>query len=244
MAARAHKRKEGVRACNFDLFGNTQNLPRVTKLVVAEAFLRMRYACSTITHLLSKAVWMAGRSRREILLFLQWLWRVTRSSPLPPLMRSWWQPTVYTKLYVVTVFEGVGGPRLKIYSHPAGVRCNIWLLISASIEHHTGIPRPIEKLKRYVLHVFKFRICLTRSTMKSPSHTIVANWGNCSTSSKRKGKQYAVTSFTTGTKYYITRKILCCILFEGKQAIIRIPRSIAWFQVGFHLQRLSFIFLA
>ncbi len=27
-----HKRREGVRACNFDLFGNTQNLPRVLKI--------------------------------------------------------------------------------------------------------------------------------------------------------------------------------------------------------------------
>ena len=38
MYTRAHKRREGVRACNFD---STQNLPRVTKnrvLVVAEAF--------------------------------------------------------------------------------------------------------------------------------------------------------------------------------------------------------------
>ena len=60
---------------------------------------------------------------------------------------------------IVTVFEGVGGPRLKIYSHPAGVRCNIWLLISASIEHHTGIPRSIEKLKRYVVHVFQGPSC-------------------------------------------------------------------------------------
>ena len=29
---RAHKRREGVRACNFDQFGNTQNLPRVLKI--------------------------------------------------------------------------------------------------------------------------------------------------------------------------------------------------------------------
>ena len=54
---RVHKRREGVRVCNFDLFGNTQNLPRV---LVVEAFLRMCFACSTITHLLSKALGMAG----------------------------------------------------------------------------------------------------------------------------------------------------------------------------------------
>ena len=45
-AALIHKRKEGVRACNFDLLGNTES-PACTKnrvLVVAEAFLRMRYA--------------------------------------------------------------------------------------------------------------------------------------------------------------------------------------------------------
>ena len=45
MYTRAHKRREGVRACNFDLFGNTQS-PVCTKnrvLVVGEAFLRLRY---------------------------------------------------------------------------------------------------------------------------------------------------------------------------------------------------------
>ena len=90
---RAHKRREGVTSTVLESPACTKN--RV--LVVAEAFLRMRYACST--HRASHHTYLAKPYEWQEVLYIVTRGRfccsysdygVTRSSPLPPFMRSYY----------------------------------------------------------------------------------------------------------------------------------------------------------